>query len=330
MKHMFAKAAAAGSVLALALTGCSGGSPSGTGEETAGTGTGDGKLQELNIGIIPIAPSAAVQVGIEEGIFEEHGLDVNLQTAQGGAAMLPAVSSGDLDVGVGNPLSVILVNDQGLQMDIVSGYTNSFAEGNDITGVIANTSAGIDSWAGLEGKTVAVNTLNGQGDLTIMEAVAQDGGNPEAVNFVEVAFSDMPGQLSAGNIDAAWFPEPFLENLANKKGTELLGYNYQETIPGLSTMVTFSSQKFVDSNPELIDKYRAAITETLQFAEQNPERVRDVLVEFLNMPEETAANLQLEEFNAEVQRDKLDQLAELMLKYEVIEKQPDMDEIILD
>ncbi|GAB3255104.1 ABC transporter substrate-binding protein [Arthrobacter pigmenti] len=326
MKHMFAKAAAAGSVLALALTGCGGGSPSGgEGGETKSTGSG---LQPITIGIIPIAPSAAVQVGIEEGIFADHGLDVTLEQAQGGAAMLPAVSTGDLDVGVGNPLSVILANNQGLQMDIVTGYTNSKAKGEDITGVIARTESNIDSWADLEGKKVAVNTLNGQGDLTIMEAVAQDGGNPEAVNFVEFAFSDMPGQLSKGNIDAAWFPEPFLTQLANSEDMELVGYNYQDTIPGLSTMVTFSSQDFVEANPEIMEKYRAAMTEALQFSEQNPERVREVLVDFLKMPPETAQNLRLEKFNAEIQRDALQDLVSLMEKYGVVSGEVNLDDII--
>ncbi|WP_026818616.1 ABC transporter substrate-binding protein [Arthrobacter castelli] len=334
MKHMFAKAAAAGSVLALALTGCGGGSPSATGESSGSTGSsgsggsGEGSLTKLTVGVIPIAPSAAVQLGINEGIFKEHGLDISLDTAQGGAAMLPAVSTGDLDVGVGNPLSVILANAQGLNMDIVTGYTNSKSEGDDITGVIADADDNIDSWADLEGKTVAVNTLNGQGDLTIMEAVAQDGGDPQAVNFVEFAFSDMPGQLEAGNIDAAWFPEPFLTQLANKQGMELVGYNYQDTIPGLSTMVTFSSQKFAEGNPEVMKQYRAAMTEVLEFAEQNPDRVREVMTEFLNMPEKTASNLRLEKFDAEVKRDKLQALVGLMQKYGVVEGEIKLDGII--
>lgn len=327
MKYRNAKAAAVGAALAFALTACGGGSPSGGGD-TADDSSNGAELQPLTIGIIPIAPSAAVQVGVEEGIFEEHGLDVTLETAQGGAAMLPAVSAGSLDVGVGNPLSVILANGQGLEMDILTGYTNSMAEGEDITGVVANADAGIESWADLEGKKVAVNTLNGQGDLTIMEAVAQDGGDPEKVNFVEFAFSDMPGQLSQGNIDAAWVPEPFLTQLTQGEGTELVGFNYQDTIPGLSTMITFGSQSFVEEDPELMEKYRAAMAEALEFSEANPERVREVLVNFLDMPEEVAQNLKLEEFNPEIQREALSDLMGLMEKYGVIEGGLNLDDIV--
>ena len=319
MKHVLARAAAVGSVLALSLTACGG---------SGDTGGGDGELRPLTIGIIPIAPSAAMQLGVDEGIFERHGLDVTLETAQGGAAMLPAVSGGSMNIGVGNPLSVILAKDQGLEMQILSGYSSSLPEGEDITGVAANKDAGIGSWADLAGKTVAVNTVNGQGDLTIKEAVSRAGGDPEAVNFVEMPFQDMPAQLDRGEIDAAWVPEPFLTQLVGGESTELVGYNYQETVPGLDTMVTFSSQKFVEENPEVVEDYEAAVAEALEFAQQNPERVQETIVSLLNMPEEVAGELRLEEFDAETDREELEQLSELMVKYGVVENEPDLDEII--
>jgi NitT/TauT family transport system substrate-binding protein len=51
-------------------------------------------------------------------------------------------------------------------------------------------------------------------------------------------------------------------------------------------------------------------------------------VSFLNMPEEVATDLRLEEFDAEVDRDELETLAELMLKYDVIETEANLDEIV--
>ena len=58
MKHPFARAAAVGTVLTFALTACGGGGTTG--------GGGDGEeLQPLTIGVIPIAPSAPVQLAHE-------------------------------------------------------------------------------------------------------------------------------------------------------------------------------------------------------------------------------------------------------------------------
>ena len=82
---------------ALVLTACTSGSPSGDPTEPAadpGTGSETEELTAITVGLLSIAPAAAVQYGIDEGIFEENGLDVEVQIAQGGAAMLPAVSTG--------------------------------------------------------------------------------------------------------------------------------------------------------------------------------------------------------------------------------------------
>ena len=116
--------------------------------------------------------------------------------------------------------------------------------------------------------------------------------------------------------------------LINGEQTALVGYNYQDTVPGLDTMVTFSSTAFTEENPEVLENYDAAIEEALQFAQENPDRVRETIVSFLNMPEEVATDLRLEEFDAEVDRDELETLAELMLKYDVIETEANLDEIV--
>ncbi|NKX51672.1 ABC transporter substrate-binding protein, partial [Arthrobacter deserti] len=117
MKKHIAKVLAGGAIAALALTGCGSGSPSSSVGTAGGTsGSTAGGLQDITVGILSIAPSAVMQYGIDEGIFEKHGLNVELQTGQGGAAMLPAVSTGTMNFAVGNPLSVMVAKDKGLDM----------------------------------------------------------------------------------------------------------------------------------------------------------------------------------------------------------------------
>ena len=186
----------------LLLAACTSGSPSGG---AADGGSGD-KLTHIDVGLLTIAPAAAVKYGVDKGIFKKHGLDVKVTIAQGGAAMLPAVSTGQLDFGVGNPLSVLTAASQGVDMRIASGYSSSLATGDDINAVVTKADSGITSWKGLAGKKVSVNAVNTQGDLTIKDSVAKDGGDPDTVKFFEVAFPDALAQLDKGNVDAVWIP----------------------------------------------------------------------------------------------------------------------------
>lgn len=232
MKRHLAQLLAAGAIAALALTGCGSGSLSGPATSASpGSAAAGGDLKKISVGVLSIAPSVAVQYGVDEGIFAQHGLNVELQTGQGGAAMLPAVSTGTMNFSVGNPLSVMLAVDKGLDMKIVTGFSNSKAEGADINGVVAAKASGISSFGNLEGKTVAVNTLKTQGDLTIMESAAKAGADPSKIKFVEMPFPDMQAQLDRGSVEAIWLPEPFLTKALADPKNVLVGSPNQVACP---------------------------------------------------------------------------------------------------
>lgn len=83
LRGSFAAAAAAG---LLVLTSCGGGEEAPAGGDEAAQ---DGGLTEVSIGVIPIVDVAPIYLGVQEGIFEEHGLDVELTLAQGGCCDHP-------------------------------------------------------------------------------------------------------------------------------------------------------------------------------------------------------------------------------------------------
>src|SRR5699024_11706645 len=64
--------------------------------------------------------------------------------------------------------------------------------------VVSGAGSDITGPADLAGKKVAVNSLGAAGDLTIMAAVEQDGGDPSTIEFVEVAFPDRSEERRVG------------------------------------------------------------------------------------------------------------------------------------
>ncbi|WP_404289066.1 ABC transporter substrate-binding protein [Glutamicibacter arilaitensis] len=322
---------AGASVLSLALVGCGAGSPSGS--ESApkdnANGSADSSLTKVVVGILPIAPSVAVQQGIDSGVFEKHGLEIELNTSNAGAAMLPAVSTGELAIAVGNPLSVMTAVDKGLDMKIVSGYSESVSEGEDANGVIVRKDSGIDSWDDLAGKTTSVNALRTQGDLTIMESAQKAGAEPKDLKFSEMPFPDMEAQLDRGNVDAMWTPEPFLSRALANEDNVLLGYPNQEAIVGMPTMVSFTSGKFAEENPEVISSWKAAMGEILPASQSDPDSARAMLPEFINMDAEVAKGLAMETWEAETPVKELTELGDLAAKFGFLEKAPDINSLII-
>lgn len=323
MKKGLLKTMAVGAIALLGLTAC------GSGDTKDNDAGGSEELTKVTVGVLSIAPSVAMEYGIQEGIFEKHGLDVELQTGQGGAAMLPAVSTGQMQFAVGNPLSVLTAADKGMDMRIVTGYSNSKAEGDDINGVVVRKDANIKSWKDLEGKTTAVNAVKTQGDLTIMASAEKAGADPAKLNFSELGFQDMPAQLERGNMDAIWMPEPVLSMALANEDNELLGYPNQEAIPGMPTMVTFTSGKYAEENAEVITKFKEAMGETLSQAQENGKDARALLPDFVKMDAELADTMNMEDWDATIPEDQITKLGEFAVQYDFLNNEPDLNKILI-
>lgn len=316
----------------LALAGCGSGSPTGTGESGSEAGASSpaadsGELTKVSVGTIAIASSTELRYGVAEGIFEDHGLDVELIEGQGGAALLPAVQNGSMQFAVGNPMSVLTAADQGLPMKVVSGYSWSSSEGEDINAVIARKDSGITGFADLEGKTVSVNAVHTLGDLSIMEAAEMAGADPEEINFNEMPFPDMLAQLEQGNVDAVWLPEPFMGRAVADPENVVVGYPNQEVMDGMPLTIPFTSESIAAEDPELVTAFQEALTESTERAAENEEKVRAMLPEFLKMDEETAQSMGLEPAHTDLPVEKMQAIYDLMLKYGMAENPLDVESL---
>src|SRR4051794_12794410 len=90
-----ASAVAGLAVVALAATGCGGGSA-----DTGGGGSGDtAKTTTVRIGTLPTANAAAMYLGMQEGFFDEQKLKVEPTVLQSGNEIITGMVSGDYDFG---------------------------------------------------------------------------------------------------------------------------------------------------------------------------------------------------------------------------------------
>ncbi|MBZ4488362.1 ABC transporter substrate-binding protein [Microbacterium sp. cx-55] len=312
-------------VAALTLAGCSDSAAPAASDSAAPEGSGE--LTPVRVAALPIAETGALWAAIDAGIFEEHGLDVEVVPAQGGAQAIPALLSGDIDFAIGQPMGPIRASLQDLGVVIFSNYASSLADGADVNSVVALGDSGITSPADLAGKRVSVNSIGAAGDLTIRKAVDDAGGDSSTIEFIEVAFPDVKAQLEAGNIDAGWAPDPFRGQIVGAGGVDVVS-PYQATIPGLTVLTNFTTQEKIDSDPDLVAAYSEAMTEALAYATDNEDAVRAAIVKNLEIPEAAAAAITLPDFTPELGDAGIEDLAALAVEYGYIDAEPDFDTLI--
>lgn len=280
----------AAATLAISLAACGGGS------STAPAGSADGKPEktELTIGFIPVADQASLILAINKGYFEAEGLTVKSQTAQGGAAALPAMVAGDLDGVFGTYPSFMLAQQNVAKMKIVSlGVDGS----ESYAGVFINPASGIKTPQDLVGKKLAVNTLNNTGELSIKSVLKENGVDPAQVEFIEMPFPDMTAALQRDAIQAAWAVEPY-QSAMNAAGMEKLFSNFSGKTATAPLAGIGMTEKFVKDNPNTAAAFARAMEKANAELAADPESVRELVPTYSQTSAEVAAKMSLPTWTA--------------------------------
>lgn len=278
-------AAAAAAALTLTLAACGG-----TDEATEPAADGGApEVTELAVGHVPVADQAALFHAVNEGYFTAEGLTVTPQTAQGGAAAVPAMIAGELDAVFGTYPTFMLAQQNATELKIVSlGVAGS----ENFAGVFVSPQSGITGVADMAGKKLAVNTLNNTGDLTIKSVLTENGVDPAQVEFLEMPFPDMAAALERGNVDAAWAVEPFQTALLGAGNTKAFS-NFSgrtATIPLAGIAMTAD---FVEENPNTAAAFARAMEKANADLAENPDIARELTPTYSQTSAEVANAMEL-------------------------------------
>ena len=308
-------AAMAASVLT--LSGCGGPSD----DQAA-----DGKLTAITIATQPIVDSAPLYLGREKGFFAEEGLDLKIENAVGGAAVVPGVMSGTLDFGRGNLLSTMVAIDKGLPLQCIAN-ANSATGNPDFGAVVVPKDSPIKTIAELSGHTVSVNTLKNIGDTTIRSVVEDAGGDPSNIKFLEIGFSEAPAALDGRRVDAAWILEPFLTEALNN-GARVLSYNFSEFHPKLDISCVFASRKKIENEPELVKRFQAAMNKSLEYAQNHPDEVRKIVGTYTKISPAVLEKIVLPTFRTDFSREAAEKLGKRAKQYGTLSNEPNLEDLL--
>src|SRR6266542_1418597 len=179
--------------LGLLAAACSSGSGNGSSSSSGGPET-----STITLGSLPVVDAAPAYIADKAGYFKQEGLTVKFQQAQGGAALIPSLVSGDIQIAFSNWVSLFLAKSQGIDLTLIADGDTARP---GFSGVFVMPNSPIKTPADLAGKKVAVNTLNNVGGLVISAVLKSKGVDPKSIRFVEVGFPDMGATLQRGQVD---------------------------------------------------------------------------------------------------------------------------------
>ncbi len=287
-----------------------------------------GEPTVLRVGILPVANVAPIHLGIKKDFFADEKLKIELVRSQGGAAIVPAVVSGDFQLGYGNVVSLMQAREKGLGLQIVTAGAQSAAdESTSGNALLVAPDSGIDSVDDVAGKSVAVTTVNNIGELTTRAALESHGVDHGGLKFVELGFPDMNAAVLSGDVDVAWQAEPFV-TMGEAKGLRSVTDPFLDTLPKLDAAVYFGAENYVKENADVVKRFQRAMARSMKYARDHDDEAHKIVLTYTKIPPDVAKEMQLAEFSPTVNMKSIRLQATLAKKYGLLKKEADVDALL--
>jgi NitT/TauT family transport system substrate-binding protein len=239
----------------------------------------------MKVGAMPDEAVLPYYVAEREGIFLEHGLDVEIVPFMSAMERDSALIAGEIDAEENDPVGVLVLRNADYNARVVSLEMYETPEKMRFA-IIASPHSNITSVADLEGKNIAIS------NNTVMEWIADNLLGNVTVNKIEEKRVPIRMQmLLEDKYDAATLPDPLASYAIYKGATKVISDSELNETIGY-TVIVFRGE-FIEEHPESVAQFLAAYNEAVERINANPENYRDLLVEVAKVPEEIAESYQM-------------------------------------
>ncbi len=218
----------------------------------------------------------------EEGLYQRHGLDVELLYIPGGPTLIQALVAGELGAAASGGSSAVLAGAGGGPVKIVLSFNNVlpyeiFAARREKRLILQIKD--------LRGKKVGVARRGSESESVIRLLLNRFAINPDDVTFFQVGGGgERLAALERGSIDATAMALP-LNLKARKLGFPMIATVMNENIDWVHSVLAMN-RAFIDQNPGVAEDIVKTIIEATGAAVKNKTAAKRVIAKYLNIEEE--------------------------------------------
>ena len=290
--------------------------------------------EEVTIGYSALRISLPVFVAVENGYFEEEGLNVKLERFDTAQPLMQALVAGTIDVGGYTALPITY---------------NSMIRGNKklyfITSMIEDQNHPISYFLIPSNYTSEINVSDMEGKrIGVLPTIAyqkwlevilkENGVNIENVEIVPINPSLQPSAIQSGQIDALFTNDPaattaIKTGVAKKISEESLVPKYlgEPFIFG-----SFNIEKgYADSNPEKTKKIILSLDKAIGFVNSNPEESKKIMEKYVHDSQKPFVEFYPDAFylnSTESRESDFQKIAEQYLEIGIIESPLNLKDLI--
>ncbi len=200
---------------------------------------------------------APMYAAINQGIFKEEGIDIDLTTGQGADKTMQQVLSKSCDIGFCGPEQIIYIYNQKRE-----DYPVLFAQLTSTDGsfLVGRTEEKDFKWESLKGKTIIGGRPGGVPEMALEYALKNHGIQPgkDVTLITNLAFTATAGAFKAGTGDYVALFEP-TASMLNQDKSGYITASIGKSAGVMPYTCYFSTKSYMQNNPQTIEKFTRAI-----------------------------------------------------------------------
>lgn len=209
-------------------------------------------------------------VAQKKGLFEKHGVKVEMKLFTEGRVAIEALAAGQFDVGMFGDIPGLALLAVGYSGKIIAAGLGGPAR----QAVLVRKDAPYKSLEELKGKKLGL-TKGSTDELALEASFAKRGLRWEDFTLIDLKQAEKAVALQLGHVDAVEAFEPVPSTIVVKGiGRRLLTAHGE--IPDIIG-VTIASRKFLEDHPAEVVKFLRAIHEAAEWAHAHPNEMVDLL-----------------------------------------------------
>jgi NitT/TauT family transport system substrate-binding protein len=280
------------------------------GTSTSDSAQGVVEKSPVRIGILATVDNAPVRLAETRGIFQRHGLGVEVKVLGSGPDALNEVKAGTLDICLINYVSFFEAAATGaVDAQVVA---DAYQATPDSVALVAKPEAGIREPRDLVGKKISVHSIGNINELLLRELLKGNGLDPNSASYLGVKFPEIQAALKTNVIDAGVLVEPYI----TRAGQELGAKPVLRLIDGPTADMPLSGyvamKEFTQANPKTVAAFQLAMKEANALAEKDRSALGEVLPELTKVPAESVSSLSLGRFPTSLDPTRLQRVIDLM------------------
>lgn len=299
-------------MMVMSLTACGG---------SEGNKEATGEKKTLTIAYQYGMAYAPLQVMMEQKLIEKYAPNVTVdwQVLNSGAAITEGITAGDIDVGAMGVAPAITAITKGVPCKIFSAMSSQPHK-------IMTNDANINSLSDITAdKKVALVNIGSFQHILLAMAADKELGDAHALdnNILAMSHPDGMTALLAGTVDCQLTTSPYVFKEAEEENIHELDSISSVWPDGNSFIVALASTKLHDEDPELYKALTSALSDAIDYLNNNQEEAAAMLCENEGVDQKTMLSwLQDPACGYSTETVGLMQMAEFMARAEFIETAP--------